>query len=145
MKKIFKLLSILSLFAMVFASCNTDAKGEIYEDRSISGVAFPSTQLNIDLLPSDNGIINVPVNRACGLTDASINISLTDATGLFLLDSPKVNFKAGEMVGYIKVKYVLATLSATKTYSVSLNITDKAQLSPSGVEQFKIVAKCKAN
>lgn len=70
-----------------FTSCDTDAEGTKY---GVNGVeaAFASTQMNVEVGAEDNGIIRVPVYRGNTDAEASVGISMDEATveeGVFTL------------------------------------------------------------
>lgn len=116
-----------------FTSCDTDAEGTKY---GVNGVeaAFASTQMNVEVGAEDNGVIQVPVYRGNTDAEASVGISMDEATveeGVFTLKSSNIAFAKGEAVGYAELVFgSINDLSATGKYIITLAIDDKDALSP---------------
>ena len=141
-KKIFKLLVILIVCVSVFTSCDTDAEGALYNSENKVDVAFASTQLNVDMVTSDNGKIKVAVYRGNSSTAVSVPVTLDAKTlegGIFVLENSKVEFKAGENIAYAVLNYGnFDKISPTSQYSIILSIADSTQLSPSEINKITI-------
>ena len=114
-----------------FTSCDTDAEGTKY---GVNGVeaAFASTQMNVEVSAEDNGIIRVPVYRGNTDAEASVGISMDEATveeGVFTLKSSNIAFAKGEAVGYAELAFG--------------SIDDKDALSPSKSGEITVTAQRK--
>lgn len=129
-----------------FTSCDTDAEGTKY---GVNGVeaAFASTQMNVEVGAEDNGIIQVPVYRGNTDAEASVGISMDEATveeGVFTLKSSNIAFAKGEAVGYAELVFgSIDDLSATGKYEIVLTIDDKDALSPSKSGEITVTAQRK--
>ena len=129
-----------------FTSCDTDAEGTKYGVNGVE-VAFASTQMNVEVGAEDNGIIRVPVYRGNTDAEASVGISMDEATveeGVFTLKSSNIAFAKGEAVGYAELVFgSIDDLSATGKYEIVLTIDDKDALSPSKSGEITVTAQRK--
>ena len=132
------------LCLVAFTSCDTDAEGTKYD---ISGVeaAFASTQMSVEVGAEDNGIIKVPVYRGNTSVEASVSISMDEATteeGLFTLNNSNVAFAKDEAVGYAELNFgSVDNLSATGKYEITLTINDESTLSPAQCGEITVTAQ----
>ena len=132
------------LCLVAFTSCDTDAEGTKYD---ISGVeaAFASTQMSVEVGAEDNGIIKVPVYRGNTSVEASVSISMDEATteeGLFTLNNSNVAFAKDEAVGYAELNFgSVDNLSATGNYEITLTINDESTLSPAQCGEITVTAQ----
>lgn len=137
---------VITFCLTAFTSCSTDAEGTIYKMNG-DEFAFASSQMNVEVMAENNGIIKVPVYRSNKNTEASTNISLDEATiaeGIFSLSNSTVTFAKGESVGYAELKFgSIDNLGATNKYEMVLTINNEAQLSPSQLGQIKVSAQRK--
>ncbi|WP_291527973.1 hypothetical protein [Bacteroides sp. UBA939] len=128
-----------------FTSCDTDAEGTKYD---VSGVeaAFASTQMNAELSAEDNGVLRVPVYRGNTGAEASVGISVDEATteeGIFTLSSSTIAFAQGNAVGYAELRFSMDDLSATDKYTIVLTIDDENALSPAQCGEITVSAQRK--
>lgn len=129
-----------------FTSCDTDAEGKKY---GVNGVeaAFASTQMNVEVDAENNGVIRVPVYRGNTVVEASVGISMDEATveeGVFTLKSSNIAFAKGEAVRYVELAFgSIDDLSATGKYEITLTIDDKNALSPSKSGKITVTAQRK--
>lgn len=141
-KNIFKSLTVLACIAMsVFASCNTDAEGEIYTPDATENCSFASSQMIVELTADYGGVVKVPVYRGTSEGDASVQLAYSmdeEAAAIFSITNSEVSFKDGESVGYLEVNYTsMDDLGATTKYSIDLSISETS-LSPSAEAELAL-------
>jgi hypothetical protein len=142
MKNLRYITSIALLFILV-VSCNKDAVMPTINKSDIGTVdaAFRSTILVYGLSQTDNGKINVLINRGNIAAAASVPITIsgTGAT-LFTLQSSTVNFAAGEGSAYIQVNYNISAVAPATKYTFKLTIADDTMVSKSLVKEITVEA-----
>jgi hypothetical protein len=140
MKNLRYITSIALLFILV-VSCNKDAVMPTINKSDIGTVdaAFRSTILVYGLSQTDNGKLNVLINRGNIAAAASVPITIsgTGAT-LFTLQSSTVNFAAGEGSAYIQVNYNISAVAPATKYTFKLTIADDTMVSKSKVKEITV-------
>lgn len=139
---------ILALFfgAMLLVACNQDNIGALYSDGGNPKVAFSSTVLLKSMTPQDNNEIKVAVYRTSNKgTSPQITLKLVPsgiAVGQFTLKTPTLSFADGSNTAYAVIGYTdINALKATAKYTMTLQITDTVDWSPSAMSSIAITAQ----
>lgn len=118
----FSIFTLLVVFALAFASCEQDVERVIYKGTGGADAAFSSTVLKRELASSEQGVLPVTVYRGNAKSAAEVAITITDASGLFSLQTPTASFAAGENETTINLIYNFGALNPIATYVVNLAI-----------------------
>jgi hypothetical protein len=123
MKKIFKSIFILSIAAL-FASCNVDNIGTLYElDPGQSGVSFMKTLAGDTEVNAKASSFTIPIARATADGPLTVNLSSTLPEGVKVPTT--VSFNAGEYQTDITLD--ISNMEVGKTYKGAVSLADKSQ------------------
>jgi hypothetical protein len=123
MKKIFKSIFILSIAAL-FASCNVDNIGTLYElEPGQSGVSFMKTLAGDTEVDAKAATFSFPVSRA--VADGPLTVSLTSTLPEGVKVPTTVSFNAGEY--QTDVTLDISNMEVGKTYKGAVSFADKSQ------------------
>jgi hypothetical protein len=123
MKKIFKSIFILSI-AGLFASCNVDNIGTLYElENGQSGVSFTKTMAGDTEVDAKASTFTVPIARAVADGSLTVNLASTLPEGVKVPSS--VTFNAGEYE--TEVTLDISNMEVGKTYKGAVSLADKTQ------------------
>lgn len=138
----FSIFTLLVVFALAFASCEQDVERVIYKGTGGVDAAFASTVLKRQLASSEQGVLPIVVHRGNTKSAAEVAITITDASGLFSLQTPTASFAAGESETTINLLYNFGDLNPIKTYTVNLTLGDN-DASAAGQKAMKLELKMK--
>ena len=123
MKKIFKSIFILSIAAL-FASCNVDNIGTLYElENGQSGVSFMKTLAGDTEVDAKTTSFTIPVARAVADGALTVNLATTLPAGVKVPSS--VTFNAGEYQTDIVLD--ISNMEVGKSYKGTVSFADKSQ------------------
>lgn len=121
-----KFFAILCVLALGLSSCVEKAPEYVPgEQNTASCVVTPDISIptSLDL----NGTpIEVPFLRNNTSGDVTVNVTLTDNSGIFSLESNTVSFKSGEKTAYAYVNYDYDQLDPKGTYKIEVNMASDA-------------------
>ena len=123
MKKIFKSIFILSI-AGLFASCNVDNIGAIYElENGQSGVSFTKTLAGDTEVDAKASTFTIPIARA--VADGALTVSLKSSLPEGVKVPSSVSFNAGEYQTDITLD--ISNMEVGKTYKGAVSLADEGQ------------------
>lgn len=140
-----KLSSIIkgALMALTLAAGLTSCSSDDYSMADMpSGaqVYFPSEASSNEIyyLEDNQNSLDVAISRVADNADLTVNISSTDASGLFTIPAT-ATFKAGEKTANLNVTFDFASLEANKEYLLTFKIEDETTIY--GPDSTSIVVK----
>lgn len=138
------LVACAAMMVGIFASCNTDVEGVIYNPDEAACYSFASTQMNVELTSEDQGVIRVPIYRGNVSDDAAVEITAEmdeTASDIFRLTNSTVAFKSGEGIAYAELNFgSIDHLGATNKYAITLSLAADKR-SPSAEGTIKVQAQ----
>ncbi|MDD3911760.1 MAG: hypothetical protein PHZ22_06250, partial [Bacteroidales bacterium] len=102
MKKIFLILFAIAA-GIFFTSCKS-IDGTVYNPKTVSA-SFPSSIIQVNMLPADGNKFQVPLWRGNTSGTASVAVTIDDPSGAFTPSSKSFDFADGESVAYITFSY----------------------------------------
>ena len=138
-KYISKLFLLVACTSFFFASCSKDAEGVIYDTDELA-VTFASEVQIAEVSETVQEKILIPVYRSKATGEATVSVSFADESGLFTLVSSEAKFADGQNVAYVEVSVKsVEKLEEGVEYETLLSITNKEQVSVSGISQLVLV------
>lgn len=123
MKKIFKSIFILSIAAL-FASCNVDNIGTLYElENGQSGVSFTKTLAGDTEVDAKASTFTIPISRATA--DGALTVSLKSSLPEGVKVPSTVTFNAGDYQTDITLD--ISNMEVGKTYKGAVSLADESQ------------------
>ena len=123
MKKIFKSIFILSIAAL-FASCNVDNIGTLYElENGQSGVSFMKTLAGDTEVDAKASSFTIPIARA--VADGALTVNLKSSLPEGVKVPSTVSFNAGEYQTDITLD--ISNMEVGKTYKGAVSLADESQ------------------
>lgn len=123
MKKIFKSIFILSIAAL-FASCNVDNIGTLYElENGQSGVSFMKTLAGDTEVDAKASSFTIPIARA--VADGALTVNLKSSLPEGVKVPSTVTFNAGDYQTDITLD--ISNMEVGKTYKGAVSLADESQ------------------
>ena len=145
MKKYINKLVFAGLLAVLgLTACNQDNESAM-PNAEVTAAAYSMFQPNLvaELLPENNGILNVVITRTNADSDATVPVEITGTAAtlnLFSLASSEAKFEKGQAQSVVKVAFNLSALSASGSYSFSVGIQNADLLSKGGSKTTAVTA-----
>ena len=133
MKKILNIFTIVSLFAVLLASCNTEKINEIYTPDS-AGYTFTAKATSFTL-PAADPVFSVKVFRNTTEGSATVNINATSTHNVFSMPS-SLTFESGEGAADLPIS-LTNEASIGIIYNLKLSISEE-DASVGGVKDIDV-------
>lgn len=126
MKRISIFLSILLGMVLLFAACDTEQEGALFETPSdfTNGVTFQTKTGSIAIDPDDSGEISIPVFRLNPSGSHTVNATVNFGTGANVFSAPatSVTFNEGETESEFVINYNYQTMQFNTNYSITVTL-----------------------
>ncbi len=140
MKKIAYYISLLSI--ILFATSCSEEWTKYETDGSFEAT-FPSTIVNFELVSADNGQITIEMWRGNSINAASIPVTITGDTDVFIAEKQQFDFEAGSSKAYLTFTYPDINTMDVKAFKLNVSITNSEDVSVSGRASMQITAQRK--
>lgn len=135
--KAIKIYNILlgCVLALGLSSCVETAPEYVPGEKAASSSVVSADITAPVTIELDGSPIAAPFTRSDASSAVTVNVSLSDDSGLFSLQSNTVSFASGEKVAYAYVNYDYDKLDSQSTYKVDVTMTSEEYASP-----YKIIS-----
>lgn len=130
--KAIKIYNILlgCVLALGLSSCVETAPEYVPGEKAASSSVVSADITAPVTIELDGSPIAAPFTRSDASSAVTVNVSLSDDSGLFSLQSNTVSFASGEKVAYAYVNYDYDKLDSQSTYKVDVTMTSEEYASP---------------
>jgi len=140
MKKIFLILFAIAA-GIFFTSCKS-IDGTVYNPKTVSA-SFPSSIIQVNMLPADGNKFQVPLWRGNTSGTASVAVTIDDPSGAFTPSSKSFDFADGESVAYITFSYADLNNFTGAANNITITLDNDSDVSVSGISTTQVQAKRK--